>query len=65
MDEAKITFFVGMEDAGDKHYKVGDKYGVMAAPTNYVIGPDGKVVFRSPGFDEDGIRKALEKLGVK
>jgi hypothetical protein len=54
-----------MEDDGDKHYKISEKYGVQGYPTNYVIGPGGKVAYRSVGFDEAGIRKALEKLGVK
>lgn len=33
--------------------------GVMAFPTNLVVGPDGKVLFASVGFDEPVIRKHL------
>lgn len=45
--------------------KVAAKYGVQAIPTNYVIGSDGKILARFEGFDEEGIRKALAKVGVK
>jgi hypothetical protein len=41
------------------------KYGVQAYPTNYVIDSTGKVVFRCVGFDPEGIKAALAKLGVK
>jgi hypothetical protein len=63
--ENKFAFVVGMEEVGSKHYKVSEKYGIQAYPTNYVIDPVGKVAYRSTGFDEPAIRKALEKLGVK
>ena len=46
-------------------YKIGGLYGVQAYPTNYLIGPDGKVLWRSVGFDEEGLRAALAKAGVK
>ncbi len=45
--------------------KVSDQYKVQAIPTNYLIGSDGKILARFVGFDEDGIRKALEQAGVK
>ena len=41
------------------------KYGVQAFPTNYLLDSSGKIVFRSVGFDEAGIRKALATLGVQ
>jgi hypothetical protein len=34
-------------------------FGVKAYPTNYVIGPDGKVLYRGVGFNEAAIRRAL------
>ena len=33
--------------------------GVQAYPTNYVVGPDGQVLYRGVGYDEEAIRKAL------
>lgn len=48
-------------DAGE----VARKYGVQAIPTNYVIGANGKILGAFEGFDEDGIRKALAKAGVR
>lgn len=40
--------------------EVSRAFGVRAYPTNYVIGPDGKVVYRGVSYDEPAIRKALE-----
>jgi hypothetical protein len=61
----KFTFPVVIsEDKGDGKDVVA-RYGVEAFPTNYVLDGRGRVVFRSTGFDEAGIRKALAKLGVK
>jgi peroxiredoxin/outer membrane lipoprotein-sorting protein len=45
-----------------KDKDVSTAFGVEAYPTNYVIGPDGKVAFRATGFDETSLRAALEKL---
>lgn len=60
MAKEKFTFRVvhGTE-------KTFDAFGVQAYPTNYVVDARGRVVFRSVGFDEEGIKKALAKLGVK
>ena len=50
--------FTPIIDAGDKG---GDSrmMGVAAYPTNIVIGPDGKVLHASVGFNETLIRKLL------
>lgn len=45
--------------------KVSGQYHIEAIPTNYVVGPDGKILARFMGFDEHGIRTALAKAGVK
>ena len=34
-------------------------FGVRAFPTNYVIGPEGRIVWRSVGWNEAAVRKAL------
>jgi hypothetical protein len=34
-------------------------FGVSAFPTNYVIGPDGKVIYRGISFDEEAIQQAI------
>ena len=44
---------------------VFEKYGVQAFPTNYLLDSEGNVVFRSVGFDEQGLRAAIDKLGMK
>lgn len=66
VEENKFTFKVGM--ATQKQggtYDVAEKYGVMAYPTNYLVAPDGKILWRAVGFDEDGLREALAKAGLK
>jgi len=45
--------------ARQKGGEVSEAFGVKAYPTNYVLGPDGKVLFRGVGYDEPAIRAAL------
>ncbi len=59
-----FTFLIGMKGMGD-NYDAALQYRVQAYPTNYVLDGSGKIIFRSVGFDEAGIRKALEKLNIK
>lgn len=47
-----------------KDDEINRAYGVQAFPTNYVIAPDGRVAWRSVGFDEKGLRAAIEKLAT-
>jgi hypothetical protein len=63
--EGKFTFLMGLEFASSGSYAPSKRYGVQAYPTNYILDSEGKVVYRSTGFDEKAIRAALEKLGVK
>jgi thiol-disulfide isomerase/thioredoxin len=42
--------------------EVSRRFGVRAYPTNYVIDAEGKVAWRAVGFDEAGLRSALEKI---
>ena len=46
-------------------YALGKAYGVKAYPTNYLVDPDGKIVWRGVGFDEPALRAALAKIGLK
>ena len=39
--------------------EVSQAFKVKAYPTNYVIGPDGKVLYRSVGYFESQIEAAL------
>ena len=64
IQQGGFTFKIVMGGQGD-NYTVGKAYGVMAYPTNYLVGPDGKVLWRGVGFDEPALRAALEKAGVK
>lgn len=63
--EKSFTFQIGMKEGGSAKYNVDEQYGVQAYPTNYLVGADGKILFRSVGFDESGIRAALAKIGIK
>lgn len=62
--EGGFTFPIVMGGRG-KDYTLGKAYGVQAYPTNYLLGPDGKIVWRSVGFDEAGLRAALAGMGLK
>jgi hypothetical protein len=40
------------------------KFGVHGFPTNYLIGKDGKILWRGLGFDESALHGELSKLGI-
>lgn len=58
--EGGFTFPIAM-DGGD----LWTRFGVSGCPANFVLDPQGKIVFRSTGFDEKALRGALNSLGVK
>ncbi len=61
-----FTFKIGL--TGKKvgaAYDIADKYGVQAYPTNFLMDPSGKVLWRGVGFDEKELRTALSKAGIK
>jgi hypothetical protein len=64
LSDGGFTFPVVMGGEGEK-YTLGKAYGVQAYPTNYLIGPGRKILWRSVGFDEQGLRAALAAAGVK
>jgi peroxiredoxin/outer membrane lipoprotein-sorting protein len=57
-EKEKFTFTPALQNKND----AGDAFGVRSYPTNYLIGPDGKIVWRASGFDEASLRTALDKL---
>jgi hypothetical protein len=59
--EGHFTFPIVMGGRG----RIFQQYHVEAYPTNYLIDTHGKVVYRSLGFDESGLRAALEQMGLK
>ena len=64
VDKNKFTFPIVM-GGSDASYAVGEVYGVMAYPTNYLIGPDGTVLWRGLGFQEEALRQALARAGLQ
>ena len=64
VQEGKFTFPIVMGGRG-ADYTLGKAYGVQAYPTNYLVGPDGKVLWRGVGFNEDALRQALAEAGLK
>ena len=42
---------------------VGKAFGVQGYPTAYLIGPEGKILWRSAGLDKDALNSAFQKLG--
>ncbi|MCH7945145.1 MAG: TlpA family protein disulfide reductase [Armatimonadetes bacterium] len=61
--EFKLTMPLVVGGTGDD--SVPRKYGIVAAPTNYVLDKDGKVVAHIIGGDMEAIRAALAELGVQ
>ena len=49
---------------GEGNYAVGHAYGVKAYPTNLLVTPEGKVLWRVVGFSEIGLRRQLKKAGL-
>ena len=43
---------------------VSRAFGVSVYPTNYVVGPDGKVRWRGVGWNEEAVRKHLLGTGA-
>lgn len=60
-EKGKFTF----RPVRQKADEISKAYKVSAYPTNYVIGPDGKVAEAVVGFEEEKIKAALEKLAPK
>lgn len=56
-DKEKFTLRAVRQE-GDQ---VSRAFGVRVYPTNYVLGPDGKVLYREIGYDEGAIRAALAR----
>ena len=54
-NESKFTLPVMMQEKA----AVSTAFGVRAYPTNYLVGPDGKVRWRGVGFDEEVLRQHL------
>jgi hypothetical protein len=60
---SKFTFPIVMNNKGGPD--VVKLYHVEAFPTNYLLDGKGKVIARFVGFDEEGMKKALRKAGLK
>lgn len=54
-EENKFTFRPVMQ----KSDEISRAYGVSAYPTNYLVGKDGKIRYRSVGYDEAGLKEAI------
>jgi hypothetical protein len=48
-----------MRPVRQKGSAVSEAYGVRYYPTNYLIGPDGTILWRAVGWNETALRKAL------
>jgi peroxiredoxin len=62
-----LTFPLALGGKGQAN-DVFSLYGVQVYPTNFLIDGDGKIVWYSPGYDEDQLselRQRLAKLGVE
>lgn len=48
--------------ARDPERQVSNSYNVVATPTNVLIDAKGNVIWRSEGFDEEGLRRVLDEV---
>ena len=49
----------------EKDREISAAFGVEAYPTNYVIGPDRKIVARTVAYIERTLKEALDKAAPK
>lgn len=67
LNDNGFSFKVVLGGEGES-YTIGKTYGVMAYPTNYLVGADGKILWRGVGFSEateKTLRAELAKLGIQ
>jgi thiol-disulfide isomerase/thioredoxin len=58
-----LTFTIAMGDDGESNVFI--KYSVRSFPATYLLDERGRIIYRAAGVDEAGLRKALEKLGLR
>lgn len=66
IDANKYTFNVLMDtpvEEGSREYDVIGRYNVSGIPTKFIIGPDGKIKFKSVGFNGSD-DKLIEELDI-
>jgi outer membrane lipoprotein-sorting protein/peroxiredoxin len=66
-NENSYTFRTVMGGSGDQ-YTVGRAFGVRAYPTNYLVGADGKVLWRGVGYSEKALadlQAAITAAGIQ
>ena len=59
LKERGITFPVGLNGQGVE--RVTPKFNVDAFPSNFIIGPSGKILWREVGYNEAKLRLAIEQ----
>jgi peroxiredoxin len=65
---SKLTFPVALGGSNDAGGSVYAHFGVMVFPTNYLIAPDGKILWRALGYNDFAspeFKAALKKAGLK
>lgn len=62
IDNEKISLTMVAGAAGDS---AGKQYNILATPTTYIIGPDGKILEAFIGSDIKRLTESLEKHGIK
>jgi len=63
ISDNKFGFKVVLGGTGD-NYTLGKAYGVSGYPTNFLVGPDGKILWNGIGYSEarfKELREAVEK----
>ncbi len=66
IEENNYTFHVLMDDPvaeGSREFSVVSDYGINGIPTKIIIGPEGKINFKSVGYDGNN-EKLLQEIGL-
>lgn len=64
MKEQKLAFPVLVSPEAERPSLI-KRYGVRGVPTNYLLDANGKVVWRSVGWDQAGLTEGLQRLGLQ
>ncbi|MGS2764739.1 redoxin domain-containing protein [Sinomicrobium sp. M5D2P9] len=66
IDQNQYTFHVLLDtpvSEGSREFDIVDKYGVEGIPTKIIIGPEGRINFRSVGYNGNN-EKLVEELDI-
>jgi hypothetical protein len=64
LEKVPVSFEILMA-MRDQQATLTSGYGLSGYPANFLLGPNGTVIRRWGGFQEQELRAELDKLGIK